>query len=592
MNLVKDNLKNFILSIISSFALCLLIESEIGNVFVFGTFFLSFFFIYKKIEIKISPLVTILSFILSVLLTIGKYPVYLSTSSGLLLYIRMCVTIIGSYVFFSRLLQILFIKLNSFECRHNFNVSNKKIFFISLAIIITFWIPVLIAEYPGIITNDFLNQIYQGKGIIKYSNLNPLLYTIYIKILIDFFSLFINDINLCVFVITIIQVLINSCIFAYSVVYIKQRTNNKYLVICSLIFYSLISYNAIYGITLCKDSAYAGFAILFLIEIDKYCQNSNIMNAISLILTGILYCLLRSNGYFSFIITFVLMIVVSFKKNFKKTLFVLLVVFIISSIIKYPVYNTFIALSNPSEKKADNNSINNKKYAFRNSFMYVIPFQQIANVVTHGRELNEKEEWLIEEYIPLEKIPEVYNPILVDPLYSYAANHVKDSRANIDDIEYLKLWVELFIKYPSDFLEAYVNMNRYYYYPARYVNMYYTGVVDNKIGLEKRNIISADYTNFIEKVYTSEKDVPFISVIFSPGVIVYILLIAIFYCIYKSNYSSLVCLFPCLGNLLILMFFVPLNDEFRYVYPIVVCFPLIIAQFFNTNYEVQEKNVI
>ena len=47
----------------------------------------------------------------------------------------------------------------------------------------------------------------------------------------------------------------------------------------------------------------------------------------------------------------------------------------------------------------------------------------------------------------------------------------------------------------------------------------------------------------------------------------------------KKNYTSLLSLLPLLGNFLILMACVPINDEFRYMYPIVVCLPYYVMQF-------------
>ena len=173
---------------------------------------------------------------------------------------------------------------------------------------------------------------------------------------------------------------------------------------------------------------------------------------------------------------------------------------------------------------------------------------------------------------------EAYNPILVDELYEHVKDTCKPTRLNIPKIEYFKLWVELFLKYPLDYLEAYVNMNKYYFYPNKYVeNMYYTSIYPNEYGIKYINN-NETLINKIETSYSNQKKIPLVSSLFSPGTIVFILLMGLYYCLLKKNKTTFVSMFHLLVNFLILMAFVPLNDEFRYIYPVVACLPLIITQ--------------
>ena len=59
---------------------------------------------------------------------------------------------------------------------------------------------------------------------------------------------------------------------------------------------------------------------------------------------------------------------------------------------------------------------------------------------------------------------------------------------------------------------------------------------------------------------------------------IYIMIISLYYSLLKKNKTIFISMFHLLINFLILMAFVPLNDEFRYIYPIVASFPVIIAQ--------------
>ena len=121
-------------------------------------------------------------------------------------------------------------------------------------------------------------------------------------------------------------------------------------------------------------------------------------------------------------------------------------------------------------------------------------------------------------------------------------------------------------------------MNKYYFYPNRNVeNMYYTSICPNEYGIEYINN-NESLVNKVETIYDSQRDIPLASCVFSPGTIVFILMIGLYYCLLKKNKSTFISMLHLLINFLILMAFVPLNDEFRYIYPVVACLPLIITQ--------------
>ena len=493
----RKTLEVLLLSLISTIAFCFLWSIEISKVFVFVVVFSVLSIFYSKVNYNKQKSVIILAVVLSFLLILGKYVVFIYESTGLMVWVKLLMTFVGAFLFLNRFLGVSFNKLEAYSNGKTKEFSNKKLFFISFAIILAAWIPAWLAEYPGIFTPDTIAQLNQAIGTAEYNNMNPLIHTFMLKLAYDFVSIFTKDINVCSFVVGMIQMVCNSLIYSYVIVYINKRTKNKILTIASIMFFALVSFNVFNNVTVSKDSAYAAFTALFVISIDKYCLCQSKRNAVLFVIISILYCLLRSNGYYSFVVVMAVLFLLLLKKNFKKTAILFLVAFILCTIIKVPVYNTILKAVNKSEKvinvELPNNGSGNN-YKFRGNFLYVVPFQQVANVVVHDRELNEKEQWLIEEYMPLDKFKDVYDPILVDPLFDYITNHFKPSRGDISNIEYLKLWIELFLKYPQDYIGAYVNMNRYYYYPSRYVDMYYIGVANNSLGIERKPLISDEYT--------------------------------------------------------------------------------------------------
>lgn len=572
-------------ALLSVYALYFLNSLDFSNYFLLALVAFIFYIFFKNTH-KYKKNTVLLSLVLTFFLLLGKYKIYLDDSNGLMLVIKLVITPIGSFILFQHLFGFMFEILDNNKVKNITPISYKLSFIIAFLVICLSWLVVLIIKYPGIIYPDTLNQIIQSFGDRLFNNKNPLFHTLLIKTFYDISLSFTNNINVATFIVSLVQLIFCSFIYAYVCKYIYKRTNNIYFYIATLLFYGFISYNVFYNISISKDAMYAVFTALFVCVIDNLCNEPSNKNIILFVITGILYSLLRNNGFYSLIVVAFVIIVLCLKSNFKKLTISILATLILSGVIRGPIYNAILTNLNKGYK---GDFYVPSAAAFHDSFITVVPFQQIANVVVHERELNEKEEWLIEEYIPLDEVKEAYNPILVDELYEHIKDTCKPTRLNIPKIEYFKLWVELFLKYPLDYLEAYVNMNKYYFYPNKYIeNMYYTSIFPNEYGIKYIDN-NETLVNRIETSYSDQKNIPLVSSLFSPGTVVFILLIGLYYCLLKKNKTTFVSMFHLLVNFLILMAFVPLNDEFRYIYPVVACLPLIITQTTSNN-EYKEGN--
>lgn len=581
MNMIITCLK----ALLSVSALYFLNSLDFSNYFLLALVAFIFYIFFKNTN-KYKKNTVLLSLVLTFFLLLGKYKIYLDDSNGLMLAIKLIITPIGSYILFQHIFGYVFDILDNKKIKNITPISYKLSFIIAFLVICLSWLIILIIKYPGIIYPDTLNQIIQSFGDRLFNNKNPLLHTLLIKIFYDISLSFTNNINVATFIVSLVQLIFCSLIYAYICKYIYKRTNNIYFYIATLLFYGFISYNVFYNISISKDAMYAVFTALFVCMIDNLCHEPSNKNIILFVLTGILYSLLRNNGFYSLIIVAFVIMVLYIKFNFKKLTITILVTLLLTGVIRGPIYNAILTNLNKDYK---GDFYVPSAVAFHDSFITVVPFQQIANVVVHERELNEKEEWLIEEYIPLDEVKEAYNPILVDELYEHIKDTCKPTRLNIPKIEYFKLWVELFLKYPLDYLEAYVNMNKYYFYPNKYIeNIYYTSIYPNEYGIKYIDN-NETLVNKIETSYSNQKKIPLVSSLFSPGTVVFILLIGLYYCLLKKNKTSFISMFHLLVNFLILMAFVPLNDEFRYIYPVVACLPLIITQTISNN-EYKEGN--
>lgn len=569
---------NLVSAILCSISFCLLNSVSVSDIEFFLPTFCLLLFFFSTIECKADLYSNVSSFVISLFLGFGKFLAFLDEADTIFIWLKVAVCVVGSFVFFRVAISALYFWLD------NLSVNKKpfsyKLYFFTLIFILVCWMPCWLASYPGNYPPDTINQLNQVYGIYAYNNANPLLHTLMIKGLVSFYSVFTDDMNMRVALSGLTQMIINSSIYALVVSYVYEEGGNKYLSIASALFYGLVSYNAVYNVSLSKDAMYTSSTVLLVILISKWIGKRSRLSTIFLVFIGVAYCLLRTNGYYSFIIVIGFATIAGFYKYHKKLTIILVVIFVLSSVIKYPIYSRYINKVNETYyvSQKEDNAQTYKRY-FRGSFLYVVMFQQVANVVAHERELTEKEEWLIEEHAPLEVIKEVYDPILVDPIFEWVTYYTTENRQTISDVEYLKLWLELLVKYPTDYFEAYFNMTRYYFYPNRYVKPYYEGIYRNELGIQSEDVVSEGFKFSLDEFYLHQKNVPIIASFLCPGVATCFVVSSLLYSLRNKKRVSALCLMFFFANFLILMACVPLNDEFRYIYPLVSALPFIVIQF-------------
>lgn len=92
-----------------------------------------------------------------------------------------------------------------------------------------------------------------------------------------------------------------------------------------------------------------------------------------------------------------------------------------------------------------------------------IPMQQIARVVVDENDLSSQQTELLSKVIDIEKIPDSYSPILHDPIKLLVREKgtVKYLKEHI--AEYTKLYLELGLKHPIKFVEAWVDQTKGYW---------------------------------------------------------------------------------------------------------------------------------
>ena len=132
-----------------------------------------------------------------------------------------------------------------------------------------------------------------------------------------------------------------------------------------------------------------------------------------------------------------------------------------------------------------------------------IPTQQIAAVLCNDRELSEEQRELIENVIDTTYIKELYNPTFADNMKELVRAGNQEYLAAHKG-EYLKLWAQLGLAYPGDYMKAYINQTYGYWYPdSFYLVAEGEGISATELGEDEGNCVEtwrdgADLWAFVE----------------------------------------------------------------------------------------------
>ena len=452
---------------------------------------------------------------------------------------------------------------------------NHPIIF-SLIIMLIFWLPYIIAYYPGILNKDNVFQVKQFFGIDnKYSyyvnlidknqiitNHHPYLHTILLGNCIKI-GMSLHNTNLGFFIFTMLQVITFLFTFSYSIYYLKKNNINYRYRLVLLIIYSIVPIFPFYAITLVKDSLYTCYFILYLIILHSIIKEGfDIKRSIQLIIIGILLFLFRNNGIYTFILSFPFLLICN--KKWPKYLVVFLIVFG-----SYKIYDKVIL---PSLKVTPT--------SIRETLS--IPFQQTARYIKyHEKDLSKEDKEIIGNILDYEEIKIKYNPELSDPVKNtFNKDYTKE-----DLNKYFKVWFKGLIKHPITYIEATIANTYGYFCPLKTQWYIYYKYRDE---LKKQDNINYHFNNLkYERLQKSTYGlafpyIPIIGLLVNIGFNTWLLLYFTYYLFTRKRSKELIYLLPSLISLLVCIAS-PANTYFRYVLPYVMSNPLIFLLIINKN---------
>ncbi len=567
-------------SFFTTWALMKAARLEPGNILT-GVFFLLSFFLYRRIHLRLNdrpflntPAARWTSLVISVLFTllymaVDAHRYVEALSSRLFRFIILFAVFLGFFILFYQLLLFLFSYFGNKELTDKcfFAAESSKetqlarfyekhsglcAFFLCMLC----WLPYFLYQYPGIMTPDSINQFEQVLGVIPYSNHHPLAHTMVIGLFYRIGLLFTDNRVIAISFYTFFQM----CFMAFSVSYfintLKLFRIRRLIRFILTLFYALVPYHAVFSVTIWKDIMFAGAVLLFTCTLLRFLQGIQPRTLLMFILTGIMLCLFRSNGWYGFLLCTPFLLYFYRKKA--KLIFPSLAAILLTAIvIKYPVMDHANVIQPDLIESLS------------------IPTQQIASVICNDRELTEEQLDLIENVVDLTYIKDLYNPTYADNMKElvragnqpYLAAHKK---------EFLKLYLQLGLTYPGDYLKAYIDQTYGYWYPdSFYLVAEAEGVSGTSLGVSHTPLIRGPLVIKAKEISIKLGSMlPIYSLLWSMGVIFWILIFCIGNVFVRKEKAKLVYYLPSLALYATVMIATPVATEFRYVYFMVFSLPL------------------
>ncbi len=419
------------------------------------------------------------------------------------------------------------------------------------------WLPYYLYQYPGIMTPDSINQFEQVLGVIPYNNHHPFAHTMVFALLYKAAFALTGDMVVSVGFYTFAQMCLLSAGMAFFISTLRQQRIRPFVLLLLTAFYALIPYHAVFSVTIWKDIPFAAAVLFFNCLLLRLILRGSLLihERILLLFSGMMICLFRSNGWYAFLVA-VPFLLFFFRKQKRQVYPCLLVTLLLCVLLKYPVMN-HLQVTQPDLIES-----------------LCIPTQQIAAVLCNDRELTAEERGLIESVVDLTYIKELYNPTFADNMkelvragdQEYLASHKK---------EFFKLWISLGLRYPGDYLNAYIQQTYGYWYPdSFYLVAEAEGVSATELGVSTRHLIGGPLVvKGKELAIKLGSIVPIYGTLWSMGVACWVLLFSMGTVLVRRETRKLLCYLPSVLLLFTVLIATPVATEFRYVYFMVYSMP-------------------
>lgn len=486
---------------------------------------------------------------------------------------------------FAALVAIVLKKISNYSAVSNTKpkkkeISNIKMFLIIWCVIFIAWLPYFFASYPGMFGYDSISQAnWYKEGVINLAH--PIIHTYFMGFCVVTIGDLLGSPEAGMAVYSIIQMLFLSATFSIMYSFFIRKRLNIVLKVSIILWYMFFPVNPIMGFSSTKDVMFSAFFSLVVMFLLIIAETPEVLKSkrfcIAFTVTVFLMVIFRSQGIYVFVLVMVASLLI-LKKYWKSIIAITVSCVLVFAVYSGPITNMLGGVKGNSLRE-----------------MMSVPCVQLSRaMIENSDELSDEEKKLIEEYVP---------GYYIYPVNSGISDYMKGSldteRLKANPLEFAKLWIKVGAKCPGTYIDAFCRLTIGLWYPDMnyrdplayhpYWEYWSTGSW-NGYGSEKYIQMKQGPLKGFEWLYdllselsyeNSYQDVPIISMLFSSGLVIWLVILYIAFCIYKKlNYHFVPIVF--ISGLILTLLLGPVV-LFRYIYPIMISIPMLLASAINHN---------
>ena len=479
--------------------------------------------------------------------------------------------LLTTFLFFVLLILMDFVCRTSLEIYFTEPKVSFKFWLTIFGIFAVAWVPYLLIYYPGILSPDSFSSINQSVGITPYNNHCPILFTLFVKVFIDFGLIF-GDLNFAISCFSFAQILVLSAVLSYAVCWLKNKSTPKYILVLVTIFFACNPVIAMYSITMWKDVMFAGWMLLLILHLyDIMASDGQLLCSARGLIRLIVYCMLvafgRNNGFYA-VIAVLVALSMYFKQFWKFLIPASLSTILLISVIQGPVYK-FAGVS-PGH--------------FAESVG--IPLQQIGYTVSENGSISDKQQEFLNDLLPKETISGVFRPN--SPDYIKFHMNFNNELLNENKVEFVKIWLSLL---PSNFVKyvkAWLMQTLGYYHIGTTNWVAYDDVMEDYEGVYNTNLIPNIVSPSLQRAipkYTNAiaRNCPLIQNLYSIAFMVWTTFFCAVVLALKKRAKYIIVLLPLIAIWGTMMIAAPTFCEFRYMFSFHLALPFVVLLMFSAE---------
>ena len=465
--------------------------------------------------------------------------------------------------------------------RFRYLLEGKNAIYILGIIMLLFWLPLLIALYPGTLINDTWGQLQQFIMWIKtdgiaqsiLSDHHPLFDTFVMGLMIVPIVELTGNWHVAIFTYVIMQAILTSLSFSYSILYVRAKLElDEKCVFLIFLLYCALPIYATSVQTVSKDALFSWIFVLFFVYFMEVVRSEG--NALNnqkffyiILLLSVFCALAKKVAMYVIIFSFMASILAGINNRRKVLVIIATIVTLMISIMPAIFRVANIQTGGIQE-------------------MFSMPFQQTARYVKyHPQDITQREMAVLSKVLDYPNLAKKYNITNADPVKDYY-----QKARSIEYWEYLKVWFVQFFRHPFTYVEAFNAMVSGWFSFSEYnplMTMNWHSQLNNNIiphWVPVRPAFASFTANALEKAYHSLYNIPIFGLFLSYGFYAAIFPAFVLSTTLRTWRGTYVKFYlvsvPMVLSIILGCWLAPVSIHFegrRYLYPVTYTAPLLLA---------------